>query len=57
MSTQQYVITYGIKQGRGGYLLTEQKIIDAKDSWSANSRACFHCKRGESVLFVEPING
>jgi len=51
----RYQLTFGIKQGRGGYLLTEQMIINAKDEEQAYCVAGWHLKRGEALLSVEPI--
>lgn len=55
MSTQQYVATYGVKQMRGGVLITEQMIINAKDLDQAYFMAGYHLKRGELLHSLEAI--
>lgn len=52
---QQYVATYGVKQMRGGVLITEQMIINAKDLDQAYFMAGYHLKRGELLHSLEAI--
>ena len=53
--TRQFVATYGVKQMRGGVLVTEQMIIDAESIDVAWRLASHRCKRGEFVYNVDPI--
>ena len=53
MST--WAATYGIKQGRGGWLVTEQSIVEANDYFSAHKIGRSRCKRGEALMTIDPI--
>lgn len=54
MST--WAATYGIKQGRGGWLVTEQSIVEAGDYFSAHKIGRSRCKRGEALMSLDYIN-
>lgn len=54
-STRQYVISYAIKRMRGGIMLTEQMIINAKDLDQAHFMAGYNLKRGEIVHSIEAL--
>ena len=54
MST--WAATYGIKQGRGGWLVTEQSIVEATDYFSAHKIGRSRCKRGETLMALDPIH-
>lgn len=54
MST--WAATYGIKQGRGGWLVTEQSIVEASDYFSAHKIGRSRCKRGEALMSLDYIN-
>lgn len=51
----KWEITYGIPQGKGGWLITEQRIVAASDYFSALSQARHACKHGETVQDIREI--
>ena len=53
--TTQWLATYGARQLRGGWLVTEQHIIHAVDYPTAFKIARKDCPKGESVLNVDSI--
>lgn len=54
MSTQ-WVATYGAKQMRGGWLVTEQHLLEAKDYPTAFKIGLRDCPRGESLMYIDEI--
>jgi hypothetical protein len=50
-----YVATYGIKQKKGGWFITEQMFINASSESNAWIKAKRQAMRGEDVYLVEPI--
>lgn len=50
-----WVATYGIKQPRGGWLLTEQNLLQARNYQEAHKMGLHMCKRGEALVTVEEI--
>lgn len=49
----EWLITFGIPQRKGGWLITEQRIISAADYVTANNFANYLAMRGEQVQCVE----
>ena len=46
-------VTFGISQGRGGMLITEQRIIAADDYITAFNFANYIAMRNEQVVSIE----
>jgi hypothetical protein len=55
MHTHSWVATYGIKQMRGGWLVTEQHIISAIDYPTAWKIGRKDCPRGETLMSIDLI--
>jgi hypothetical protein len=51
-----WVATFGIKQPKGGWLVTEQAIVEAVDYPTAFKCGIALCPRGESVMDVQLIH-
>lgn len=48
----EWLVTYGIPQGRGGWLITEQRTIAAVDYVTAQNFARYAAMRGEKVQSI-----
>jgi hypothetical protein len=51
----QYSAFYGIKQGRGGYLITEQTCVVGDTYDDAVTKALYLQPRGEELIILERI--
>jgi len=51
----EWLATYGCRQLRGGWLVTEQHIVYAPTIMDAYKIANMDCPRGESLMNVDPI--
>lgn len=51
----EWLVTYGIPQNRGGWLITEQRIVAAADYVTAQNFARYAAMRGEKVQFIEEV--
>lgn len=49
----EYSIYYGHRQGRGGWMITEQLIVMASDDNEAALKARHFCPKGEQILEIE----
>jgi len=54
MTKNEYSIYYGHRQGRGGWMITEQMIVMASNYNEAALMARHFCRKGEQVLEIEP---
>jgi hypothetical protein len=52
----QYSAFYGIPQGRGGYLITEQSIVVGDCYDDAVTKAVYLSPKGEQLLMLEKIS-
>jgi hypothetical protein len=54
--TYQYSAFYGIKQGRGGYLITEQTCVVGDSYDEAVTKALYMKPKGEDLIILEKIS-
>jgi hypothetical protein len=52
----QYSAFYGIKQGRGGYLITEQMCVVGDTYDDAVTKALYMKPHGEDLIMLEKIS-
>lgn len=51
----EWLATYGCRQLRGGWIITEQHVVYAPDINNAYKVATRDCPRGESLMYVDPF--
>ena len=56
LTERRWLITIGVRRGRGGWQINGQHIIDASKSDHAFNKAYGYCDRGESILSVEDVD-
>lgn len=54
---KRYLCVLGVKQMRGGTMITEQVFVDAANDEMAWQRATRLCDRTEHVVHVEQVRG
>jgi hypothetical protein len=51
----EWTVTIGYQRGRGGWFITGQYVVDARDWHTARAKAETYCHRSERVLNVQEL--
>jgi len=56
LTERRWLVTVGVRRGRGGWQINGQHIIHASTSDHAFNQAYGFCDRGEHILSVEDVD-
>jgi hypothetical protein len=56
LTEKRWLVTVGVRRGRGGWQINGQHIIHASTSDHAFNQAYGFCDRGELILSVEDVD-
>jgi len=56
LTEKRWLVTVGVKRGRGGWQINGQHIVHARGSDQAFNLAYGFCDRGEQVLSIEDVD-
>lgn len=55
LTEKRWLVTVGVRRGRGGWQINGQRVIYASDYGIAFNLAHGYCDRGEMILTLEEI--